>query len=516
MSKIVKKMKIMQPDGTLSDYVSIGAEAENINVDGESVETKLGKKPYYYNTVADMKTDTKLKAGDMAVTLGYYEPNDGGNGEYRIRKKISSDIIDTMLTIELTTDNTLIAELIENNINLLTLGGKKNNNTFDNSIIINSYINRLNSYNYLKIPTGIFYTLNPININKPLTKIKCDGDINYLGNNCAININSNANTFDIYSINSNSKGIKIESTNNRIFNQEININKLYSKDNCFYFNAINPIFQINIKCFECGSVTDGTRQSNFLFTIPSTAVNSYLNEINILDSIIFNNTKAYGIKAVNDSLTSEIQYNVSGGSLENTTGVYSSGKITAVTFNHVRLHEFFDRTFLKLIGEVGRYAFRGVVPLHSTFIDWSEANESIGRIFADCGFRDKINGYTHVGECILSNQCVIPQHFYSRVKTLTGLNVEINNVYTQGLANNFEINTNDGETTIKLDGHVYSGAFINEITLLNYGDNAHVITIVDQNNNQLARFPKGRYLIKFGGTYNNPTIDFIFNDRRNA
>lgn len=84
MSKIVKKMKIMQPSGTLSDYVSIGAEAENINVDGESVETKLGKKPYYYDTVADMKADTKLKAGDMAVTLGYYSVNDGGGAEYRI------------------------------------------------------------------------------------------------------------------------------------------------------------------------------------------------------------------------------------------------------------------------------------------------------------------------------------------------------------------------------------------------------------------------------------------------
>lgn len=84
MSKIVKKMKIMQPGGTLSDYVPIGAEAENINVDGESVETKLGKKPYYYDTVADMKADTKLKVGDMAVTLGYYSVNDGGGAEYRI------------------------------------------------------------------------------------------------------------------------------------------------------------------------------------------------------------------------------------------------------------------------------------------------------------------------------------------------------------------------------------------------------------------------------------------------
>ena len=89
MSKIVKKMKIMQPGGTLSDYVPIGAEAENINVDGESVKTKLGKKPYYYDTVADMKADTKLKAGDMAVTLGYYSVNDGGGATYKITNTAS-------------------------------------------------------------------------------------------------------------------------------------------------------------------------------------------------------------------------------------------------------------------------------------------------------------------------------------------------------------------------------------------------------------------------------------------
>ena len=51
---------------------------------GKELNDKLNKKPYYYNTVADMKADIKLKAGDMVVTLGYYKPNDGGAAEYRI------------------------------------------------------------------------------------------------------------------------------------------------------------------------------------------------------------------------------------------------------------------------------------------------------------------------------------------------------------------------------------------------------------------------------------------------
>lgn len=466
-----------------------------------------------YETVASMKVDTKLKEGYHVKTLGYYEANDGGHGEYVI---VDDDtLVDDGGLIHVLS-NGLRAKLINDKNNILTYGCKKNDSSFDNSTIINSFINKLDSYNYLKIPSGTFYFYNPINVTKPLTTIDCKGDINYIGDNCAINIESNSNTFNIYSINSKAKGIKIESTNNRIFNQEFNINKLYSEDNCFYFNAINPIFQINIKCFECGSVTDGTRQPNFLFTIPSTAVNSYLNEINILDSMIFNNTEAYGIKAINESSSSEIQYNVKGGTLENTTGVYSEGNISAVSFDYVRLNEFWNRTFLKIKGDVGRYAFSNIIPLHNTFIDWSEANQSLSKVFTNSGYIDSVNGYTHVGECILSNQCVIPQHFYSRVKTLSGTNQTIDNVYTQGLANNFEMNTNDGEVTLKLDGNVFSGALINEIYFLNYGDTAHVITIVDQNDNQLVRLPKGRYHLVFGGTYNSPSVDYVFNDRRNT
>lgn len=81
----IKKLKIKKQDGTFSDYIPIGADAENVDTtDGESVELKLNKKPYYYNSIANMKADTKLKVGDMAITLGYYEANDGGGAEYRI------------------------------------------------------------------------------------------------------------------------------------------------------------------------------------------------------------------------------------------------------------------------------------------------------------------------------------------------------------------------------------------------------------------------------------------------
>jgi len=112
MADLVKKIKIKKQDGTFTDYIPIGAEAQNINVDGESVAYKLNKKPYFFNTVADMKADTKLKTGDMVITLGYYEINDGKKAIYRIRVIENEDVIDNENIIPILNSN-LIAEKIK-------------------------------------------------------------------------------------------------------------------------------------------------------------------------------------------------------------------------------------------------------------------------------------------------------------------------------------------------------------------------------------------------------------------
>ena len=108
MADLIKKIKIKKQDGTYTDYIPIGVDAVNaITDDGESVQLKLNKKPYYYNTVADMK-NAKLKEGDMAITLGYYEVDDGGAGEYKIEKDLLSN---EMNIIKL--NNGFYAKLIE-------------------------------------------------------------------------------------------------------------------------------------------------------------------------------------------------------------------------------------------------------------------------------------------------------------------------------------------------------------------------------------------------------------------
>ena len=155
MSDLIKKIKIKKQDGTYTDYISIGAEAKNVDVsDGESVEYKLNKKPYYYNSIVDMKADTKLKVGDMAITLGYYEPNDGGNGEYRIVSGTYADDEGSYHQL----DNNLFAELIiKDNINVKQFGAY-GDNTHDDTIFIQNALNcavKLNKKT-LFIPVGIY------------------------------------------------------------------------------------------------------------------------------------------------------------------------------------------------------------------------------------------------------------------------------------------------------------------------------------------------------------------------
>ena len=84
MSKVIKKIKVMQENGTFTEPIPIGANAENVKTeDGITVEEKIGKKTYYFNNVAEMKA-YKLKNGDYVTTLGYYAANDGGGANYLI------------------------------------------------------------------------------------------------------------------------------------------------------------------------------------------------------------------------------------------------------------------------------------------------------------------------------------------------------------------------------------------------------------------------------------------------
>ena len=112
----------------------------------------VNKKPYYYNTVADMKADTKLKAGDMVKTLGYYSVNDGGGSTY----KITSTESQTEYQEEL--DNGLHATLIiDDKVNIKQFGA--DGIVSDDTTAIKTFAN--SNIKTLIIPSGT-YLLNDI------------------------------------------------------------------------------------------------------------------------------------------------------------------------------------------------------------------------------------------------------------------------------------------------------------------------------------------------------------------
>lgn len=77
----------------------------------------------YYNSVAEMKASETALVGRPCVTLGYYEPNDGGGSVYIIRAKKENDTDDDGSIITL--DNGNMAEiLVGEDVNVRQFGAK--------------------------------------------------------------------------------------------------------------------------------------------------------------------------------------------------------------------------------------------------------------------------------------------------------------------------------------------------------------------------------------------------------
>lgn len=110
----------------------------------------------YYNSVDEMRASETAIVGRPCVTLGYYEPNDGGGAVYIIRSKTNSDVDDGGSIIVL--DNGNVAELIiEGAVNVRQFGAKGDGTTDDTTAIQHA----INAYNQVAIPPGeyIFTTL---------------------------------------------------------------------------------------------------------------------------------------------------------------------------------------------------------------------------------------------------------------------------------------------------------------------------------------------------------------------
>ena len=144
-------------------------EATTSVQDGSIDEVKLTnsariKKASFYNTVADMIADKKLIAGMTAATLGYYNKNDGGGAIYAIEARTDSDVPDGFY--HFTANGTAKIITDGKTVNFLQLGGKANDEAFDNATVFYKILTNANGYSFttIALPRGVFYTKNAIEL----------------------------------------------------------------------------------------------------------------------------------------------------------------------------------------------------------------------------------------------------------------------------------------------------------------------------------------------------------------
>lgn len=146
----------------LGEYLDAHPELTTTVVDGSITSDKLNldlrlKTASFYSSLSSMKTDQSLLVGSIAITLGYYQANDGGGAKYLITNE---NLIPNDCTIYLL-DNGYYAKLIfENEINFRQLGAKSLdslNTKVDNSPYLDKFMRYINPLGIsLYIPSGIW------------------------------------------------------------------------------------------------------------------------------------------------------------------------------------------------------------------------------------------------------------------------------------------------------------------------------------------------------------------------
>ena len=118
---------------------------------GKILKDLVDKKPYYFNSVAEMKL-YDLQEGDYAITKGYYSDNDGGASSYII-KSSGSNYYETL-------NNNLVAEIIINNSVTPEQFGAKGDGTTDDTLALQNAFNS----GHIVITKNIYKITSRVNI----------------------------------------------------------------------------------------------------------------------------------------------------------------------------------------------------------------------------------------------------------------------------------------------------------------------------------------------------------------
>ena len=155
LRELIKNYENLSSTDTTAEVVAARGTYNNLNDRLAGVDNLILKKPYYFNTVAEMKNSLLLTAGSCAITLGYYEAGDGGGANYIISGTPST--VDNGSVIALS--NGKYAKLVlDETFNLKQFGAKGDDLTDDTMSLYNciQFIKSMPVRKTLKIPNGVY------------------------------------------------------------------------------------------------------------------------------------------------------------------------------------------------------------------------------------------------------------------------------------------------------------------------------------------------------------------------
>ncbi len=211
--EINNKLDAMATDGSLEEIITDYIQLKSVLA---------------FDTVSDMKTATNLVDGSYAETYGYHTLNDGGGARYKVRTITNDDVVDEMTIIELA-DDSLIAELIIDEVVIPEKLGAYGDGTHDDTIYVqkafdlskNIILNGLyKCTSDIVVTDGKELTITGINYNKSGIKLYNESQL-IIGNNTMVN-ELRLNNLTIAGDRSQSVVLKIKYITNVTLNQ-INI-----------------------------------------------------------------------------------------------------------------------------------------------------------------------------------------------------------------------------------------------------------------------------------------------------
>ena len=287
-----------------------------------------------YESVAQMKADNKLRVGQHVKTKGYYIAGDGGGAEYVI--KTSSIKFYESLT------NNLVAELIDDEYNILKIGAKLEDEDCSSYII-----SMLDKYKKVYMPKGIYNVNNKIILDGEGTysfDFKCEGTINStVSNDYTIEL-KNTGLSKVYIdelLSNDCGGILLSNDTN---NNTIEVRKMIVNSSDYRCIALKNDDTKIITCNNFYGKLWISKLSEVVYIENGEGTNiSGFNTENNFHNINVQSWNDY-IVFINDlSTNSETQVNLYGCNLETGKGIKSYGRVSHIGLYDCRVQEMLNK-----------------------------------------------------------------------------------------------------------------------------------------------------------------------------